>query len=158
MNLTCPQCNTAQNFDEDEIFPSCQCGHTFETLPILDRAIHDGPRMETSKTKKTSHNKLDDIIVSTESSLRVSKYLGVIFTEVVISEDIVVDELARNVSDDKMTRYQEAMSKLTIKIKNRALQLGANAVIGVQYQHCILPAGLGGPGLMIFAQGSAVSV
>ena len=159
MELTCPKCTSSHAFGDDEIFPSCDCGHVFETMPILDRAIESNQMPKKYSTKKTSPKANSDIIISTSDSItstQVSRYIGIVASEVLIPEVVVVEELARDSKADQMHRYQEAMTKLISKIKSNAHQLGANAVIGLKFEHTVLPAGLGGPAIMVFAQGTAV--
>lgn len=158
MELTCPKCNTNQLVSDDEIFPSCNCGYVFETMPVLDRALSANANIELPKIKKRKFNIVEEIIISTGSSVEISKHLGIVVAQVIIPEAVVVDELAKDVSTAKMVNYQQAVTKLVSKLKDQAISLKADAVIGLRFEHTILPVALGGPGILVFAQGTAVKI
>ena len=158
MELTCPKCNTRQVVSDDEIFPNCKCGYVFETMPVLDRVMSEQTSHEPQRSKKKKNNKIDEMIISTEASLNVSKFLGVVVARTVIPEDVVVGELAKDCRREKPVRYRRAINELISELKDEASLLNANAIINLKLEHTILPAALGGPAVMIFANATAVAL
>lgn len=156
MELNCPKCNKLQFFSDDEIFPNCKCGYMFETFPILDKAL---PISTTRLSPKIENNKMrhfENLIITTSSSMTISKYLGIIAVDSVLNEAAVIEEFSGGTSPKPNGHYQCAINNLLSKLKSHAFSLGANGVIGINFQHCVLTSSLGGPGILIFAQGTAV--
>ena len=169
MELTCPQCKNIFSVSDSELFPSCDCGYVFESMPILDKPalgveeisalFEETPSIPKGTPIKKTPPAVDEVIVCTSSldpRYQIDQYLGIVAVEVMVNEAVVVEELARNIPSDQMVRYQEAINNLISRLKGRARTLGGNAVTDVRIEHRVLTVGLGGPGLMIFAQGTVL--
>jgi len=199
MELTCPKCETLLLVSDDELFPSCECGYVFESMPVLDNPSTTPSKqtpldvsaedvdalfeeaLSEENTKEPAPKPIPPIEPTTEEvtvmtpskpsspqeviiatggpapNYQVDKYLGIVASEVVVPEGVVTDELAANIDPEKKLGYQEHMQLLVSSLQFKAHSMGAHAVTNISFQHTILPAGLGGPGVMVFAQGTAVS-
>lgn len=93
---------------------------------------------------------------------RIVEYKGIIFGEVISGVDFIKDFAASltNIFGGRSGSYEgeliEAREKALKEMEQRARQLGANAVIGVDIDYEVL--GQGGNMLMVTASGTAVVV
>jgi uncharacterized protein YbjQ (UPF0145 family) len=105
------------------------------------------------------------MIVSTTSTLDnqpVKQYLGVVTGEVISGANIVRDIFASvtDVFGGRSGKYEEVLSRAREEaigeMKSKAVQMGANAVIGVDIDYEVL--GKSGSMLMVSVSGTAVVV
>jgi uncharacterized protein YbjQ (UPF0145 family) len=105
------------------------------------------------------------MIVSTTSTLDnqpVKEYLGVVTGEVISGANIVRDIFASvtDVFGGRSGKYEEVLSRAREEaigeMKSKAVQMGANAVIGVDIDYEVL--GKSGSMLMVSVSGTAVVV
>ena len=105
------------------------------------------------------------MITTTTNSIegkRIVEYKGIIFGEVISGVDFIKDFAASltNIFGGRSGSYEgeliEAREKALKEMEQRARQLGANAVIGVDIDYEVL--GQGGNMLMVTASGTAVVV
>ncbi|WP_313343937.1 putative heavy metal-binding protein [Sedimentibacter sp.] len=105
------------------------------------------------------------MIVSTTPTLegkRIIEYRGIVFGEVVSGVDFVKDFAAglTNFFGGRSNSYEgeliEGRENAIEEMKNRAMQMGANAVVGVDVDYEVL--GSANNMLMIIASGTAVVV
>lgn len=108
---------------------------------------------------------MDRIIVTTTNSVegkRIVEYKGIIFGEVVSGVDFIKDFAAgiTNIFGGRSGSYEDelvsARESSLDELKNRAIRMGANAVVGVKVDYETL--GQGGNMLMVTASGTAVVV
>lgn len=105
------------------------------------------------------------MIVSTTSVLDnqpVQQYLGIVTGEVIAGANIIRDLFASvtDVFGGRSGKYEEVLSRAReeaiSEMKSKALQMGANAVIGVDIDYEVL--GKAGSMLMVSVSGTAVVV
>jgi uncharacterized protein YbjQ (UPF0145 family) len=105
------------------------------------------------------------MIVSTTSTLDnqpVKQYLGVVTGEVISGANIVRDIFASvtDVFGGRSGKYEEVLSRAREEaigeMKSKAMQMGANAVIGVDIDYEVL--GKSGSMLMVSVSGTAVVI
>lgn len=156
MELTCPKCNQRQVVSDDEIFPGCRCGYVFETMPVLDRVLPEVASPEMQRSKRKKNNRANEIIISSEAGLNIAKSLGIVIARRVIPEDVVVTELTKECKREKPIRYRNVVTELISELKEEASALSADALINLRLEHAVLPAALGGPAIMVFANALAV--
>ena len=103
------------------------------------------------------------MIVSTTQSIegkRIIEYKGVVFGEVIIGINAFKDLFAsvRNIVGGRSKSYEEELIKARTnamkEMQERAEQLGANAVVGVDIDYQVLGADNGM--MMVIASGTAV--
>lgn len=101
------------------------------------------------------------MIVSTTPTLegmKITSYLNIVFGEVIVGTDFVRDFAAgfTNLFGGRSGEYEEALSDARrdaiAEMKNRAAEMGANAVVGVDIDYESL-----GQMLMVIASGTAVT-
>ncbi|WP_317845486.1 putative heavy metal-binding protein [Schnuerera sp. xch1] len=91
---------------------------------------------------------------------KIVEYKGIVFGEVVSGVDFIKDFTAglSNIFGGRSKSYEgeliEARESAIKEMEHRALQLGANAVVGVDIDYEVL--GQGGNMLMVTASGTAV--
>jgi uncharacterized protein YbjQ (UPF0145 family) len=104
-----------------------------------------------------------DILISTTSVIEgkpVSRYLGIVTGEAIIGANIFRDLFAsvRDIVGGRSATYEkglaEARDLALSEMRQRAVALGANAVIGVDLDYEVL--GQGNGMLMVSASGTAV--
>ncbi len=105
------------------------------------------------------------MIITTTASIegkKIVEYKGVVFGEIVSGVDFIKDFAASitNVFGGRSTSYEDELIKTRdealLEMKNRAYKLGANAIVGVDFDYEILGANNGM--LMVIASGTAVVV
>ena len=103
------------------------------------------------------------MIISTTHSIegkRIIEYKGVVFGEVIIGINAFKDLFAsvRNIVGGRSKSYEEELKKARTnamkEMQERAEQLGANAVVGVDIDYQVLGADNGM--MMVIASGTAV--
>ncbi len=108
---------------------------------------------------------MDKVIVTTTNSIdgkKVVEYKGIIFGEVVSGVDFIKDFAAgiTNIFGGRSGSYEDelvnARETSIEELKQRAVRLGANAVVGVKVDYETL--GQGGNMLMVTASGTAVVI
>lgn len=106
---------------------------------------------------------MDKIIVTTTNSVegrRIVEYKGIIFGEVVSGVDFIKDFAAgiTNIFGGRSGSYEgeliSAREDALAELKQRAISIGANAVVGAKIDYETL--GQGGNMLMVTASGTAV--
>ncbi|MFT3968631.1 MAG: YbjQ family protein [Sphingobium sp.] len=110
-----------------------------------------------------NRNAPTDFIVTTTNGIDgrpVQKYLGVVTGEVIVGANLFRDLFAsvRDIVGGRSGAYEEALSRAREEalgeMRQRAAQLGANAVIGVDLDYEVI--GANGSMLMVSATGTAV--
>lgn len=110
-----------------------------------------------------NHNAPTDFIVSTTHHLDgrpVQKYLGVVTGEVIVGANLFRDLFAsiRDIVGGRSGAYEEVLARAREEalgeMRQRAAQLGANAVIGVDLDYQVI--GSKGSMLMVSATGTAI--
>lgn len=105
------------------------------------------------------------MIVTTTPSIegkKIIEYKGIVFGEVVAGVDFIKDFTAglSNFFGGRSGSYEgeliEARASAVSEMKQRATQMGANAVVGVDIDYEVL--GQGNNMLMVIASGTAVTV
>lgn len=108
---------------------------------------------------------MDNVIVTTTNSIEskeIIEYKGIIFGEVVNGVDFIRDFAAgiTNILGGRSSSYENelmlARQNALDELKQRAINLGANAVVGVKVDYETL--GQNGSMLMVTASGTAVVV
>ncbi len=93
---------------------------------------------------------------------RITEYKGIVFGEIVSGVDFIKDFAASltNFFGGRSGSYEgeliEAREAAIREMENRAMQMGANAVVGVDVDYEVL--GEGGNMLMVTASGTAVVI
>ncbi|MFK8242326.1 MULTISPECIES: heavy metal-binding domain-containing protein [unclassified Facklamia] len=92
----------------------------------------------------------------------IKEYNGVVFSEVVLGINAMKDMSAslRNIFGGRSTAYEEelrqAQADALQELEQRALQIGANAIVGMRIDYEVLGANNGM--LMIIGSGTAVTI
>lgn len=106
---------------------------------------------------------MNNIVVTTTNNIenrKIIEYKGIIFGEVVSGVDFIKDFAAglTNIFGGRSGSYEneliEARENAINELKQRAIRIGANAVVGVKVDYETL--GQGGSMLMVTASGTAV--
>lgn len=105
------------------------------------------------------------MIITTTNNIegkKIMEYKGVVFGEVISGVDFIKDFAAglTNIFGGRSSSYEgeliEARINAQREMESRALGLGANAVVGVDFDYEVL--GQGGNMLMVTASGTAVVI
>ncbi|MBK0348897.1 heavy metal-binding domain-containing protein [Aerococcaceae bacterium zg-ZJ1578] len=105
------------------------------------------------------------MIITTTPSIDgqlIKDYNGVIFSEVVLGINAMKDMSAslRNIFGGRSTAYEEelrqAQADALQELEQRALQIGANAIVGMRIDYEVL--GVNNGMLMIIVSGTAVTI
>ncbi|MDF2502662.1 MAG: hypothetical protein K0R06_153 [Clostridium sp.] len=106
-----------------------------------------------------------EMIVTTTNAIegkKIVQYKGIIFGEVISGVDVIKDIAAglTNFFGGRSKSYEgeliQAREEALLEMENRAVAVGANAVIGVDIDYEVL--GQGGNMIMVTASGTAVIV
>ncbi|MBI3019138.1 MAG: heavy metal-binding domain-containing protein [Deltaproteobacteria bacterium] len=116
---------------------------------LLDDLLHKG------KTQSAQERP----ILTTAPSLpeaAIKRYLGIVSTEVSMSEALVLEEIDREVGEGRSpSEYDLLVSKVSAQLKIKAQSLNADAVIAISFDFKFLPEK---KSFVIFATGTAVEI
>ncbi len=114
---------------------------------------------------KVQKERADNLIITTTPSVegkRIVEYKGIVFGEVISGVNFIKDFAAglRNFFGGRSSSYEEelvqARQNAILEMQQRAFQIGANAIVGVDIDYEVL--GTDNGMLMVTASGTAVVV
>jgi uncharacterized protein YbjQ (UPF0145 family) len=147
-------------FSEDRLKPCTVQLRRNELSPIRNEGI-----ARTAQTVPLNGISGDSMIVSTTPSVeghRITKYCGVVAGEAILGANLFKDVFAgiRDLVGGRSAVYEGELQKareIALKeLQDRARDLGANAVVGVDLDYEVL--GQGNGMLMVSASGTAVVI